>query len=183
MSDAFIGEIRLVPFIKTQPPRGWLICDGSLVKIGQYGMLFSLLSTSYGGDGVTTFGLPDLRGRVLVGQGAGPGLTLRTMGQKGGSEQVVLTQAQIPAHTHAFQATTQPNTSKTPGGLYYGSDSSDTYKRYISPVPTDPAPKIQQFSQTTIEPTGGNMPHPNLMAGLGLRYIICAVGDVYPQRS
>ncbi|MBJ7413887.1 MAG: tail fiber protein [Niveispirillum sp.] len=194
MSDAFIGEIRLVPYFRAYPPTGWMFCNGTTVNVQQYQELFSLIGTTYGGDGVTNFGLPNLNGRVLVDQGTGvttpnttppggPALTPRAMGQSGGSEMVALTDAMIPPHDHAFNASTGTNMSQEPGPtLVYGSNSNGTYKRYVSPVPT-PAPTLVAMASTTITSVGAGLPHPNIMAGLGLRYIICVIGGLYPTRN
>lgn len=183
MADAFIGEIRLVPYYHTFPPKGWMFCNGSLLKISEYQALYALIGTTYGGDGIKEFALPDLRGSVLVGQGNGVGLTPRPMGQTGGSERVVLNESQMPSHNHLFCATSQDNTSQTPGGLLFGSDDSGTYKRYIAPIPTSPAPKYLLLDETTIQQTGGSQAHSNLMAGLSLNYIICITAGIFPERS
>ena len=98
MTTPYIGEIRLVGF--NFAPRGWMACNGQLLSIATYSALFSLLGTTYGGDGITTFALPDLRSRIPVHQGQGPGLSNYVIGQMSGTESVTLTQNQIPAHTH-----------------------------------------------------------------------------------
>src|SRR5262245_43462552 len=103
MSSPYVGQIILVGF--NFAPNGFLPCDGSLQPIAQYDVLFNLIGTTYGGDGMTTFGLPDLRGRVPMAQGTGPGLTPRTIGEMGGSEASTLTTANLPVHTHAIDAT------------------------------------------------------------------------------
>jgi microcystin-dependent protein len=194
MSDAFIGEIRLVPYVRNEPPQGWMYCNGATVSIQQYQTLFALIGTIYGGDGVNTFGLPNLNGRVLVDQGTGmttpnttppggPALTARAMGQSGGSEGVTLTQAMIPSHDHALAASTGTNMSQSPGPtLVYGSNSNGTYKRYVSPVPT-PTPNLVSMNPDTVTSTGGAQAHLNIMAGLGLRYIICVNAGTFPVRN
>ena len=113
MVEPFIGEISMVAF--TFAPRGWAFCDGQLLAISQNTALFSLIGTTYGGDGRTTFALPDLRGRVPLHMGNGPGLTSRPEGQKGGSETVTLTVSQMPAHNH--QANASSTTSDKPGPI------------------------------------------------------------------
>lgn len=115
MSEPFIGEIRMFGFGRT--PIGWQACDGSLLKISDYETLYVLVGTTYGGDGQTTFGVPDLRGRVPVHQGQGPNLTNRPLGQGGGTETVTLTEAQLPSHSHGLLATTAAATSNVPTGL------------------------------------------------------------------
>ncbi|KRS10186.1 hypothetical protein XM53_22310, partial [Roseovarius atlanticus] len=107
MADPFIGQIVL--FGGNFAPRNWAFCDGQLVAISQNSALFSILGTTYGGDGRTTFGLPDLRGRVPIGPRQGPGLTFYREGQKGGAEDVTLTQAEMPSHSHATNVQTTAN--------------------------------------------------------------------------
>lgn len=194
MSDAFIGEIRLVPYFSSNPPNGWLFCNGATVNLQQYQVLYALIGTTYGGDGVTTFGLPNLNGRVLVDQGTGmttpnttppggPALTPRAMGQSGGSEGVSLTDAMIPPHDHALSASTGTNMSQSPGPtLVYGSNSNGTFKRYVSPMPT-PTPSLRNMDPNTVTSTGGSQAHLNIMAGLGLRYIICVTSGLFPTRN
>jgi len=182
MSDAYLGEIRLVPYVNATPPQGWLMCNGQLLSISQYQTLFAVIGTVYGGDGNTTLGLPNLNGGIPVVQGAGPGLTPRVMGQSGGTDVVALTDAQIPAHDHAFSATTAANTTGTVGNtLLYGSDTATTYKRYVSPTPT-PAPTTASFHAETISFAGANQPHANIMPGIGLRYIMCVSAGLFPVR-
>lgn len=191
MIEAFVGEIRLVPYSQAKAPWGWLNCDGSIVKIKEYPRLYSLVGVTYGGDGMIDFGLPDFSGRVLVGQGRGqaepntntPGtLTERRIGETGGSEGVALTTAMIPPHSHAFYVTTEENTTQTPGpNVVFGSSEAPAYKRYVSPVP-NPLPRIGALHSSTVTFLGAGQPHPNLMVGLGLKYIICYQGE-YPQQS
>lgn len=185
MSNAYIGEIRVVAFAsqRQDPPQGWLPCDGRTVSVQQYQVLFALIGTTYGGDGVNTFGLPNLNGRVPVFQGTGTGLTARSMGQTGGTDSVALSMAQIPPHTHPFSATTAANTTGTMDQtVLYGSDTATTYKRYLNPVPT-PTPTLAQFNQETIASAGGGQPHDNRMPGIGLRYIICMTVGIFPERA
>src|SRR5262245_29652358 len=110
--DNYLGEIRL--FAGNFAPRGWRFCDGGLLPIAENDALFNLLGTTYGGDGVSTFALPDLRGRVAIGQGTGPGLTNRPLGEPGGTESVTLVLGQCPAHTHQLFATNAPATTASP---------------------------------------------------------------------
>ena len=111
MAEPFVGEIRM--FAGNFAPRGFAFCDGQLLAISQNDALFALLGTTYGGDGRTTFALPDLRGRVPVHAGSGPGLTRRTLGQRAGSEQETLTLSQIPAHNHNMRALDKPGGKAT----------------------------------------------------------------------
>lgn len=189
MSDPFLGEIRLFAFPRL--PQGWLFCTGQTVAIATYNTLFSLLGTAFGGDGITTFGLPNLKGRVPIGTGTGvypntnPALHLtpRTIGNTGGSETDTLTQVQVPTHTHYLQATIAASTTETAGpNVMLAGDTTGTKKHYVNPVPTTPPPTIQNFADQSIMPAGGNLPHPNLMPSLCLNFCICYDG-IWPQRS
>ncbi|HZD04287.1 MAG TPA: tail fiber protein, partial [Longimicrobiales bacterium] len=114
MSEPFVGEIRM--FAGNFAPRGWAFCDGQLLAVSQNDALFSLLGTIYGGDGRTTFGLPDCRGRIPLHAGSGPGLTPRALGSKGGAGKVTLTVNQLPSHTHPLQGSTDNGLDPNPGG-------------------------------------------------------------------
>ena len=172
MSEPFVGEIRM--FAGNFAPRGWSYCDGQLLAVTQNDALFSLLGTIYGGDGRTTFGLPDLRGRIPVHAGSGPGLSPRKLGAKGGAENVTVTANQLPSHTHAAQATTGVGSSTNPSGLLPArSAAGDTY--------------VDDFSATTMNPaaisnTGGSQRHTNLMPFLCVHFIIALFG-IYPSRN
>lgn len=125
MPDPFIGEIRMFGF--GFAPQGWALCNGQLLPIAQNAALFSLLGTTYGGDGQTTFALPDLRSRVPVGQGQGPGLSNYGQGQAGGAETVTLAAAQMPGHTHPVEASTSPADSGQPAGRTLARSAGHTY--------------------------------------------------------
>src|SRR5210317_2190722 len=114
MSEPFLAEVKIVGF--DFPPRGWAQCDGQLLPINQNQSLYSLLGTTYGGDGRTTFALPDLRGRMPVHPGNGPGLSDRRLGEKGGAEDATLTVAEIPSHNHQLKGVDEPANQATPGG-------------------------------------------------------------------
>src|SRR5881227_3513668 len=114
MSDPFVAEIRIFPF--NFPPTGWAFCDGQLMPLSQNTALFSLLGTTYGGDGKSNFALPDLQGRATMHPGQGPGLSLHDLGEQGGVETVSLLQTEIPAHTHGLAASNQPGEDAAPGG-------------------------------------------------------------------
>ncbi len=167
--EPLLGTI--IMFAGNFAPRGWAFCQGQLLPISQNTALFSLLGTTYGGDGRTTFGLPDLRGRVPLGEGAGPGLTPRTLGQKGGAESVTLTTAQMPSHAHALQANREDQTSKDP------------LNNYLSKIEiyTNAAPDTALGTQS-ITTTGGSQPHENMQPFLGINFIIALEG-VFPSRS
>jgi microcystin-dependent protein len=176
MSNPYLGELR--PFAGNFAPRNWALCNGALLSIAQNNALFALLGTTYGGDGVTTFGLPDLRGRVAISQGQGPGLTNRVLGAQGGTETVTLTTQQLPAHTHqayasaGAAASAQPsgNVPATPGngGLFY--------------LPPVSGQTQQDFPADTIQTAGGSQPHDNIMPILAITYIIALQG-IFPSQN
>ncbi len=177
MSDPFYGEIRM--FAGNFAPRHWAFCMGGLVSIAQNNALFSLLGTTYGGDGRTTFALPDLRGRIPLHQGTGVGLTPRLIGQRFGDESVILSGNEMPAHTHSLNASNNDGNSASPGGRVLGSQSDgDLVYTELSQDPT----RIEQMTSVTVELSGGNLPHNNMMSFLCLSFIICLLGD-YPSRN
>lgn len=167
MSSPYIGEIRM--FGGNFAPLGWSFCDGSILPISSYTALFSLLGTTYGGDGTTTFALPDLRGRVPVH--AGTGLFTATMGDMAGVESVTLTTAQIPAHTHALQATTSFATSSDPAGNAFA--QGQAVKEYSTFAPDT------TLASGTTSAAGGSQPHDNFQPYLCLNFIIALQG-VFP---
>ena len=173
MSNPYIGEIRL--FAGNFAPLGWAFCQGQLVSIADNDTLFSLIGTTYGGDGQQTFGLPDLRGRVPVHQGSGPGLSTRVIGELAGTETVTLTTANLPAHSHALVATSAP--ASTAAGPAGGVLASASVKVYGSGAPGTP------LAAAAIAATsGGGQPHQNMAPFLALNYIISLFG-IYPQQS
>ncbi len=155
-------------------PQGWAYCDGQLLPISQNDALFNLIGTTYGGDGESTFALPDLRGRVPLHQGTGPGLSPRTIGEAGGIESVTLTVANLPAHTHDFQASTTAGASSNPQGNVVGSPPATTM--FIADTPT------QSLPSTMVGSTGGSQPHENRMPFLAVNYIIALYG-IYPSQN
>lgn len=170
MSEPYIGEIRM--FAGTFAPQGWAFCDGQLLAVSSNDALFSLLGTTYGGDGETTFALPDLRGRVAVHRGSGPGLTPRVIGQRSGQENVTLTTNQIPAHQHA-SASTSPATLGNPAN-HQVADTDDDHL-YNDADNAQAAAESQQAQ-------GGTQRHNNMMPFIGINYIIALFG-IYPSRS
>ncbi|MGY4396804.1 microcystin-dependent protein [Sphingomonas sp. UYAg733] len=181
MSDYFLGEIRI--FAGSFAPRGWHFCDGSLQSIASNSALYALLGTAYGGDGVNTFALPDLRGRVPVHQGTGPGLTARVMGQKAGQETVALTAAELPAHTHAAFASTTPATLAGPANAVAGTvnPTATSYSFYVNTVGTS-AVTLTPLAATSVTSAGNGQPHDNLMPTVTLSYII-ALDGIFPSRN
>lgn len=176
MSDPYIGEIRLFGFQRI--PNGWFACDGSLKSIAEYETLYVLLGTTYGGDGVTTFGVPDLRGQLPIHQGTGQGLTPRPLGSYGGTEAVTLTVAQMPQHTHTVYASTGAATTATPGpSVVPASIDGDT--QYASNL-TGATQKT--MATNAIMPNAGGLPHDNLMPTLTASFCIAWAG-VFPTQS
>ncbi len=172
MSDPFVGEIRM--FAGTFAPLGFAFCDGQLLAVSQNDALFSLLGTFYGGDGRNTFGLPDLRGRIPVHMGQGPGLSNRPIGQKTGVEQVTLTTNQLPAHSHSPQAVNSPGNASSPASAVFGNASGGNF--YTSGAPT------LAMNAAAVSSTGGNQPHTNFMPYQCINFIIALVG-IYPSRN
>lgn len=158
-------------------PRSWALCDGQLLAVSQNDALFSLLGTIYGGDGRTTFGLPDLRGRLPMHTGTGPGLSPRNMGQKLGSERVSVSASQVPSHNHDMRASTTPGTQNIPaGGLLASSPGVRIYR---------PEPPLagNNLASAAIGPSaGGSQSHNNLMPFLCVNFIIALFG-IYPSRN
>ena len=170
MSDPFIAEIRI--FAGNFAPRGWAFCDGQLLSIAQNTALFSLVGTTYGGDGRTTFGLPGLQGRAPMHSGNGPGLTQRRIGQNGGVPNVTLTSAQIPSHTHEAKGASGENDQQAPEGKSWGVNELGDQYRDASNV---------TMAANMLKPLGGQ-PHNNMQPYLGLNFVIALTG-VYPSRS
>lgn len=172
MSEPFVGEIRM--FAGNFAPRGWAFCDGQLLAVSQNDALFSLLGTIYGGDGRTTFGLPDLRGRIPIHAGQGPGLSNRRLGSKAGAEKVTLTTNQLPSHNHGnLQGTGATANSTSPSGRVTGSVPNGLIYRESTPD--------SNMASTLITNTGGSRSHTNLMPFLCINFIIALVG-IYPSR-
>lgn len=172
MSEPFVGEIRM--FAGNFAPRGWAFCDGQLLAVSQNDALFSLLGTIYGGDGRTTFGLPDLRGRIPIHAGDGPGLSPRRLGSKAGTEKETLTVNQLPSHSHTFSAVNTSATETAPpanGALA----QSVGYDLYV------PAGGFTNMAAANVTSAGGSQSHSNLMPFLCVHFIIALVG-IYPSR-
>lgn len=176
MTAPFVGEIRMFGFGRI--PVGWLACDGSAVPIGDYEVLYTVLGTTYGGDGSTTFGVPDLRGAAPIHQGTGTNLTTRIIGDRGGSEGVTLTQAQTPAHGHVLQASTAPATVVAPGPeLVTATVENDNL--YLSDV-SGLTPSI--LDPQSVGAAGGGASHDNMMPTLTVSYCIAWAG-IFPSQN
>lgn len=176
--DAYIGEIRLFAGRNSQPPANWAFCNGSLLSVNENQALYSLIGTKFGGDGVNTFGLPDLRGRLPMGQGTGSGLTPRYLAQTGGAEQATVVEAQIPTHTHAFNASTAAATASSPTN---GVVANPSPNGFYADMPTPPVAVLTLLGDTIAGTGGGNQAHENRMPTMGMNYIICLLGN-YPTR-
>lgn len=173
MADPFLAEIRIFPF--NFAPRGWAFCDGAILSINQNQALFSLLGTTYGGDGRTTFALPDLRSRMPLHAGSGPALTTRSLGETGGAESVALTVPQLAAHSHALSASTAPGNRQSPASAYLATDATGSIINYST---TSNA----QMASAAIGTTGGNQPHENMPPFLALSFCIALQG-IFPSRN
>lgn len=172
MSEPFVGEVRM--FAGNFAPRGWAFCDGQLLAVSQNDALFSLLGTIYGGDGRTTFGLPDMRGRLALHAGHGPGLSDRRLGAKGGTEKETLTVNQLPSHTHGASANNTTGSAATPTGAFAkDTTGSNIYVQNMT-VPTN-------LNSNGMSHVGGSRSHDNMMPYLCINYIIALVG-IYPSR-
>jgi microcystin-dependent protein len=169
VSEPYIGEIRM--FGGNFAPLGWAFCDGSLLAISENSALFSLLGTTYGGNGQTTFALPDLRGRIPIHFGQGAGLSPRVLGQSGGAVDVTLSSAQLPVHTHPLLAATGGVRSVAPAGAFPAAGEADLY--------TGAAANAQQPG---LLGAGGAQPHPNQQPYLCVSFIIALFG-IFPPRN
>jgi len=175
MSDPFIGEIKL--FAGNFAPRSFALCDGQLLAINQNGALFSLLGITYGGDGRTTFGLPDMRGRVPIHQGSGPGLTTRQIGQNAGSETAAVSVSALPSHDHAMQGSTDVAADTSPAGNVPGTGAGSNL--YDIPAAAD----VVAMDVDAAGPSGGaGQNHNNIMPYLCVNFIIALTG-IFPSRN
>ena len=179
----FVGEISLLGFGFN--PVGWLRCDGSLLPIAQYDTLFALIGTTYGGDGQVTFGIPDLRGRVALHQGTGPGQPGYVIGQSGGQPTVALTAAQMPGHAHSVTGTISQPASATPGTTAAPAGNipagSTTGENYAPASAADGSMAPMQITGT-LQAAGGGQPFDNMPPFLACNYCI-AVEGIFPQPS
>jgi microcystin-dependent protein len=174
MSSPFIAEIRIFPY--TFAPRGWAYCDGRLLSIAQNTALFSLISITYGGNGTTTFALPNLQGRAPLGTGQGPGLTPRVLGEAAGSTNETLTIQQIPSHNHSVAAANIAGTQSSPAGQYPATDARTSFE-YIAGATLNTA-----LASNAVQTAGGSQSHSNMQPFLALNFCIALEG-IYPSRS
>jgi microcystin-dependent protein len=174
VADPFVAEIRIFPF--NFAPRGWAWCDGQLLPLSQNTALFSLLGTTYGGNGKSNFALPDLQGRAPMHPGQGPGLSLHDLGETGGSETVTLLESEIPAHTHALRATVEDGTQGTLGqNVTLATSVGGTLYQ------TTTNSGLVTMSPNALSVAGGDQPHNNLQPFLTF-YFCIALQGVFPQR-
>jgi len=178
--DPFVAEIRIFPF--NFAPKGWAFCDGQLLPLSQNTALFSLLGTTYGGDGKSNFALPNLQGRAPMHPGQGPGLSLHDLGEAAGTDTVTLLSTEIPSHSHAFNADTNDATVANPAGgavaqgVWSSGQNSGLVVMYSGAAPDT------QLGPNAIGPNNGGQPHNNLMPYLTLNFCIALQG-VYPPRT
>lgn len=177
MSQPFVGEIRM--FTGNFPPKGWAFCNGQLLSISQNTALFSLLGTYYGGDGKSTFALPNLQDSLPMHQGQGPGLSLRDLGEVGGESAVTLLTTELPSHNHSLSATDAAATTANPLGAYMGKATSG--RSVVDGYAPSGAGQVAMGSQS-VDYTGGNQAHNNMPPVLALSFIIALQG-VYPARN
>jgi microcystin-dependent protein len=175
MTDPFLAEIRI--FGGNYAPTGWALCNGQLMSISQNTALFSLLGTTYGGDGRSTFGLPNLQGSAPMQQGQGPGLSQRYLGEQGGETSVTLLQSEMATHTHRPMACDASGDSNTPGNAVW---AQSTNGRVAVNLYSPTAPDVMMAPQA-IGPAGGGQPHNNMQPYLTLSFIIALQG-IFPQR-
>lgn len=172
MADPFVAEIRIFPF--NFAPTGWAFCDGQILAISQNTALFSLLGTTYGGDGKSTFALPDLQGCAPMHPGQGPGLSLYDLGQTGGDEVVTLLQTEMPVHNHPLRASNPLGDTPIP--------TNNTLARFANAYQQDSTNNLVQMAPESLTPAGGSQPHINMQPYLTLNFCIALQG-VFPPRS
>jgi microcystin-dependent protein len=178
MATPFIGQITVYPY--SFPPNGWLDCAGQLLPISQFSALFSLLGTRYGGNGTTNFAVPDLQGRIPVGQGQLQGGGNYVMGEESGQENVTLPTTSIPAHSHGLSATVADGTINNPSGKVLAK-SLGTGRSGAQGKIYNPATPNTPLAASSIGPAGGSQPHNNIQPSLVLRYCIATQG-LFPSR-
>ena len=175
MADPFVAEIRIFPF--NFAPKGWAWCDGQLLPLSQNTALFSLLGTTYGGNGKSNFALPDLQGRAPMHPGQGNGLSLHDLGETGGAETVTLLESEMPAHSHSLNANAFPANIQAPSPARALAASTNG----VAYTPPAGAPVVQ-MNPLSITPTGGDQPHNNMMPYLTF-YFNIALQGVFPPRG
>lgn len=175
MADPFVAEIRIFPF--NFAPKSWAWCDGQLLPLSQNTALFSLLGTTYGGNGTSNFALPDLQGRAPMHPGQGSGLSLHNLGETGGSDRVTLLESEIPSHQHPLNSASAPANRTHPGGNAIArAEGATPY------VPSNPSPALVTMAPQALTPAGGDQPHNNMQPYLTF-YFCIALAGVFPPRA
>lgn len=172
--NPLLGMIAMFAFNRV--PSGWALCNGQLLSIAQYDTLFTLIGTTYGGDGQSTFGVPDLRGRLPLHQGTGPGLSTRIMGEKAGSENITLITSQLPVHNHPIMAVSDEGDTSAPAGAYLANAGAldKEYKATLT------APITVQMNPAIVTATGGSLPFSIVQPTLSLNFCISLYG-IFPS--
>ncbi|MCY4780334.1 tail fiber protein [Sphingobacterium sp. UT-1RO-CII-1] len=178
--EPFIGQIQLFGF--NYAPRGWAFCHGQLLSINSNPVLFALLGTTYGGNGQSTFGLPDLRGRVAIGHGQSPGFSTYTLGEQGGAESVTLLPNQMPAHTHQLMVSNAAGTTDVANGNYLANGAVTIARGNTVPANLYSTSQGGQLNQAAVGVQGAGLPHENRQPYLVMNYCIALVGE-YPSRN
>jgi len=173
--DPFVAEIRIFPF--NFAPKGWAFCDGQILPLSQNTALFSLLGTTYGGDGKSNFALPNMQGNAPMHPGQGPGLSLHDLGETGGSETVSLLESEIPGHSHTVMANAAVGNRTTPAANAISRVTGST--PFVAGSPTPP---LIQMSPNSVAPAGGDQPHNNMQPYLTF-YFCIALQGVFPPRT
>lgn len=173
MADPFVAEIRIFPFYFA--PKGWAFCNGQLLPLSQNTALFSLLGTTYGGDGKSNFGLPDMQGNAPMHPGQGPGLSLHDLGETGGSDAVTLLESEMPMHSHTMTGNINPATLATPSPArtFARANPGQAYSATVT---------LTNLASQAVAPAGGDQPHNNLQPYLTCNFCIALQG-VYPPRT
>jgi len=176
MSNPFLGEIRMVAF--NFAPRGWAVCNGQLMQIAQNTALFSLLGTTYGGDGIRTFAVPDLQNRTPIHPGQGPGLSQYSLGDTGGVSTVTLIQSQLPSHAHSVACDPAGGSQQEAANAVWASSGAGrTSPAYYA----SPTANLAGMNPGALAPAGGSQPHNNRSPYLGVMFVI-AIEGIYPSR-
>ena len=179
MATPFLGAISMISF--NFPPKGWAFCNGQILPINQNQALFSLLGTTYGGNGTQTFQLPDLQNQVPIHFGQGPGLSNYTQGQAGGTETVTLTTTTIPTHTHTLNVTTTNATAAAIASNLLPAVPTVASATFYA-VSGSPSLETQNLASTSVSTAGGSQPHNNLMPSLCINFVIALQG-IFPSRN
>lgn len=176
--DQFLGEIR--SFAGSFAPKGWVLCDGRSLAVSQYQALYALIGNTYGGSGAS-FNVPDLMGRVAIGEGTGPGLTPRVLADRGGRETETITEGSMPAHHHMFKISESPGVQKTTNENFLGKIVTPANQAALGYLPAGANVNPNKLNQMTILSAGGSQAHNNMMPTLAMTFIIATEG-LFPQR-